>query len=368
MGLIDPRVEKIKKGEEAATRKVVDITKAFIAERDKGKTVRRDAHPKHQGVVRGTFVVRVDRVPKDLRWGLFARNGTYPCWIRFSNGAGKVQDDKKGDGRGMAIKVCGVEGVRAPGGREQRSQDFVMIDHPVFFIRDAGQYQHFVRLQKKGQDLRFFIWWNPCHWHLRQARIVGRIKRTIPSLLVNRYFSMAPHKHGPLVVKYACESVNKDAGEVPEDAGPQYLREDMIERLEKGQVEFDFTIQTRTHADRMPVEDPTRYWSEELSPYRKVARVIIHKQTFDSKEQMDFGENISLNPWHSLLDHAPLGGLNRMRLAVYNAISDHRHALNDTPNPEPDGSEFADNWHDADLGADALERSEPKPEPAPKPE
>ena len=51
---------------------------------------------------------------------------------------------------------------------------------------------------------------------------------------------------------------------------------------------------------------------------------------------MTFCENLSYTPWHSLPDHRPIGGINRARKVVYEAISKVRHDYNAVPRREPD--------------------------------
>jgi hypothetical protein len=45
--------------------------------------------------------------------------------------------------------------------------------------------------------------------------------------------------------------------------------------------------------------------------------------------------NLSFTPWHALPEHEPLGGINRVRRAVHESLSDFRHALNLVPREEP---------------------------------
>ena len=73
------------------------------------RPVRRDAHAKHHGCVKAEFIVEAD-LPEEMRFGIFKESRSYPAWIRFSNS--KEQDDSKDDGRGMAIKLMGVEGEK----------------------------------------------------------------------------------------------------------------------------------------------------------------------------------------------------------------------------------------------------------------
>ena len=63
----------------------------------------------------------LDDLPEHARAGLFARPATYRAYVRFSNGAGRVQHDKVPDVRGIAVKILGVLGkkvIAGMGGRD----------------------------------------------------------------------------------------------------------------------------------------------------------------------------------------------------------------------------------------------------------
>jgi hypothetical protein len=76
-------------------------------------------------------------------------------------------------------------------------------------------------------------------------------------------------------------------------------------------------------------------WDPELSPYIKVATLRIPSQICDFPKRMVFCENLSFNPWRTLPEHQPLGGINRARRQVYPAISEFRHRRNVAPMREP---------------------------------
>lgn len=48
-------------------------------------------------------------------------------------------------------------------------------------------------------------------------------------------------------------------------------------------------------------------------------RLSIPIQEFDSPQQRMACERLVFSPWHGLVDHQPLGGINRLRRAVYEA-------------------------------------------------
>jgi hypothetical protein len=89
----------------------------------------------------------------------------------------------------------------------------------------------------------------------------------------------------------------------------------------------------------MDVEDSVQEWNDEDAPFYKVAKITIPKQAFDSDAQRSFCENLSYTPWHSLPEHRPLGGVNRIRRIVYERISKLRHDLNQSLRQEPTGDE-----------------------------
>src|SRR5262249_26153593 len=69
-------------------------------------------------------------------------------------------------------------------------------------------------------------------------------------------------------------------------------------------------------------------------------------------------ENLSFSPWHCLPDHKPLGAVNRVRRAVYIAISKRRRELNGAPQFEPIGDETFPRWPERFAGGSAeAERS-----------
>ena len=45
---------------------------------------------------------------------------------------------------------------------------------------------------------------------------------------------------------------------------------------------------------------------------------------FDTPAQNLQCDNLSFNPWHALPEHRPIGGINRLRKAVYEAVSIYR--------------------------------------------
>jgi hypothetical protein len=74
----------------------------------------------------------------------------------------------------------------------------------------------------------------------------------------------------------------------------------------------------------MPIEDATEVWPVDAAPFNTVATLTIAPQDFDTPLVSTECEHMVFTPWHGLAEHQPLGGINRLRKAVYIASSQHR--------------------------------------------
>lgn len=329
--------ESVPPGEEAAVAQVLELTRRKF-ERDYAnvRPALRDQHPKSHGSVRAEFVVSSD-VPVELQYGIFAEPRTYPAWIRFSSSSARPQPDSRRDAHGMSIKVMGVGGEKIlPGEREATTQDFIVANSPVFFCRNAADYVVLASRMSEGRLLRFFFGADPRKWRVRELvnMITATQKRVVNPLQI-RYWSQTPSALGPHAVKYSAKPRVLRRDWKPASDGKNYLEAAMARQLSSGEASFDFLVQLRTGTGEMPVENPAVRWKERASPFRKVATILIPAQDFTGKARRDFAEALSFTPWHSLPEHRPLGGINRVRRAVYEAMSTLRHDTNDVPRREP---------------------------------
>jgi hypothetical protein len=304
----------------------------------------RDAHAKAHGCVRALFRVN-EKLPPELRQGIFQDGRVYRSWIRYSNGNGRAGKDSKPDGRGMAIKLVGVPGPKLAED-EKATQDFLLINSPVFFVRNAADYVELSKANAAGKPFSFFLGWNPFHWRLHElGAALGLLffKKTLNPLDI-RYWSLTSYLLGDAgPVKYSARPCATAPAEKPDKKNPDFLRDAMAARLKNGGACFEFLVQLRTDPSHEPVEDPTILWNEKKSPFQEVATIDIPAQRFDGAEQKKFCENMSMNPWHAVPEQRPLGGINRVRKVVYETISKLRHDLNGAPRSEPTGDEtFSD--------------------------
>ena len=301
----------------------------------------RGGNTKTHGIVRATVTVR-DDLPEHLRKGIFAEARSYPAYVRYSGPGPDVPSDIRDAGfSSMAIKIMDVPGEKLMDD-EKFTQDFPAICTPTFVTPDTRSN---ARLQYWSlHDMPLYYFWNPRDSHVLDFFMQSLWTETQFNPLGHRFWSCVPYLLGEgqamIYSYYPKTEVVRDIPGVPFGRVPfNYLRENMIKTLDEKDVEFDFLIQVQTDPHRMPIENAAVRWPENLSPFIPAATIHIPKQKFNSPAQFDFAKRLSINPWHGLHDHRPLGNQNRARRRMYYELSKFRQKMNNTPHMEPDGSE-----------------------------
>lgn len=325
--------EQVPPGEAALTQTIIEDAIRIVEQHRDNTRVLRDAHAKAHGCVKAQVSV-LPELDAELRHGVFAEPGkTWQAWMRLSNGNAYPQFDRARDARGMAIKLLDVPGEKLTSSPQHaREQDFVMFNNSQFFVRDVAEYKSNFAAQADGKKaLAFFPNINPMSWEIRHLFIALKTLAPAPeSPVATTYNSIAPFRLGPNASKYrvipapeACPPY-----QLPEQNQdlPNFLRGALYQQLSLDRMPACFTLQVQLQdpAHYMPIEDPSVQWSEAISPFRSVANIVVPAQDFDSREQNLFCDNLSFNPWHALPEHRPIGGINRLRKAVYEAVSAYR--------------------------------------------
>jgi hypothetical protein len=294
-------------------------------------TTYRDTHAKGHAIVKGEFIVDPN-LPRELRVGLFEHARSYPCWIRFANTSPTPQADSKGDIRSMAIKLMGVDGQMLWQDDEKaKTLDIIMMGSPTFLAPNAKEFYDLeIALDKGGRSQLWFLLTHP-----RIALTIIKASVKCANLLEVPYFSQTAYLFGERAVHYHIKPHLPPTSTVPPKPAKNYLRERLIEQLSHSGASFDFMIQFQTDPYKMPIEDPMVRWDEGLSPFVKVATLNIPSQACGTPQLAALCENVSFNPWRTLPQHRPLGGINRVRKAVYPEISAFRHYRNNVSVKEP---------------------------------
>lgn len=327
-------------GEEELARKLTEFLKWVMLNREfLSGTTTRDVHAKTVAALKGELIVG-DDVPPELRHGVFREPRRYPVWVRYSNSFQTPRQDKTGDIRGMAVKLMNVPGEKLlEQQKDATTQDFAFLSTDVFLTRDTQEFFDFMVAANTG-------FWPSLWYALTHPRIsigfIASLKR-FANLMEVQYFSATPQRLGELAVKHSLKPRAGQQSEIPDDPGNNYLRDVIDRRLAREEVYYDFLVQVQKDPYRQPIENALVSWSQELSPFRKVATLRIPMQKVDTPERNLIGENLSMNPWHSLPEHRPLGNVNRARRIVYFEIARFRHERNLVPLEEPTaGPDFLD--------------------------
>ncbi|MCM8732673.1 catalase family protein [Azospirillum sp. A1-3] len=311
----------------------------------------RSVHAKSHGLLIGRLDV-LDDLLAELAQGLFARAESYPAILRLSTTPGDILPDSVSTPRGLAVKVLGVSGDRMPGSEDEATQDFVMANAPVFSAPDAKQFLKTLKLLAATTD-RAETAKKALSAGLRAAeRVVVAFSgesATLKTLgghpethiLGETFYSQAALRFGDHIAKLQIVPVSPEltalaGAALTVNGKPNGLREAVVEFFRDNEAVWELRAQLRTDEERMPVEDASVLWPEELSPYRAVARLIVPAQTAWSEERSRAGDDrLSFSPWHGLAAHRPLGSIMRARRLAYDRSAEFRMDRNGCPMQEP---------------------------------
>jgi Dyp-type peroxidase family len=279
-------------------------------------------------VVRAVRFRVMDDLPPQAMGGLFVPGAEYGGWLRISNGYSATLPDWFPDLVGFAVKLHDVPGAKLlPGETHVQTQDFLALNLP-YLPADGPQDLVTVSLatgnfltaplvvlkglgwRKTGKVLVWLLSWLPRRLFLRNPLHIA-------------YSGIAPISIGELPIKFHWRP--RDVGAGPPSSGPNKFRQAIAARLAMGEVRFDFLVQFFVDPARTPI-DGAYAWPEAVAPMVKLGELIIPQggPTPDAAELEARVNALGFNPWHALAAHRPVGNIQRVRGAVYQASARHR--------------------------------------------
>lgn len=285
---------------------------------------------KPHGVAAARFHVRPD-LPAPYRVGLFAEPGhVFDAWVRFSSDTLPALTDYKTT-LGIGIKLFDVAGAKLLGNPNASTFDFLLQNLDVFFVDTASDMCAFTKAGVVDGDYDPYL-----KAHPKTAQLLDAMAKPVASVLATPYWSGLPFCFGDTYAKYKLEPTVYVDPPLTDPADPTYLATDLATRLKSGEARFRFMVQLRTVPERMPLDEATVVWPEDLSPPVHVADLVIPMQDITSRGQADYGENLSMNIWRVTEPHRPVGSVADARRVVYAAAADLRRTVNGIPLAEPD--------------------------------
>lgn len=307
-------------------------------------------HAKSHGLIYAEMEI-YDNLPPHLAQGMFASPKKLPLVMRFSTVPGDILNDKLCTPRSLAIKILGVEGERLTGSEEATTQNFLFVNGSSFLSSSVQQFLSNLKLLANSDNSPEFKQFLS---QILQAtsklieslsggrqRLMNSEGQPETNILGETYFSQDPILYGDFMAKVALVPVapallaltNKP---IDISFASDSLKKSVVDFFINNTAEWELRVQLCTDINQMPIEDSSVVWSEDVSPYLPIARIIAKPQIAWSPYRSQVVDNgMMFSPWHGIKSHRPLGSVMRLRKVTYE-MSKHAQAMpNGKSIPEP---------------------------------
>lgn len=246
-------------------------------QRKRGGT-ERGLHVKGNLGLEGELVID-DGLPEPAKHGLGAKPGKDRAYVRISNGTGGRQHDRKGDIRGFAVKVVGVEGQKViPSLARARTQNFLCINHPTTAVRNADEFLAIVRAMQNPllllPRLIGSVGFGRALGIIKKA--TGALGAKMVSVATTPYYSAAPLRWGPYAVKVSFQPRATAAADAAPGSSADWLGEELAARVQAGPVIYDLRLQHYCDQASTPIEDHDREWQ---GPWVTIGTLTLPSRT-----------------------------------------------------------------------------------------
>lgn len=292
-------------------------------------------HVKTQGIVKGSMEV-LEGLDSHLYQGLFKHPGAmFPIAMRYSTETTDLIDDRVPQPRGVGLKVFGAKGPKLRKDmKDPETQDFEFNSCAFLELGNARTCRDIIALRLlhgadgKGLDADL---------RKRDDFKIQNARNVAPNvhLAAQRQYSQAAIRYGDHVVKYRilptsdAQKALADKTVGDHDKGTTVHRDWLQEYFKTNDATYDFQVQFLENLDEQPVEDVRVEWDQQKYPYVTVARITLPAQESFAPKRVSFWEDHNrLDVWHGLVEHKPLGSINRLRKGVYKASASFRRRMN----------------------------------------
>ncbi|GGE02138.1 catalase [Aureimonas endophytica] len=317
--------------------------------KDYGHAVR-SVHAKAHGILEGTMRIE-SGLPPELTQGLFAKPGEHKVFMRISTNAGDILPDAISLPRGLALKVLDVEGERLPGA-EGTTQDFIMVNGPVFQAKTAADFHGNLKMLAGTTDKlegTKTVMSSVLRGVNKALEAVGVESPKLQSLggapnvdpLGETYYSVTPFRYGDYIAKFSIAPVSQDlteltGREIDASENENAIRDTIRAEMQGIRGRWELRVQLCRDLEKQPVEDPMVEWKEDEAPFQTVATITVEPQDSWAPERVQaVNEEMRFGIWTGLAAHQPLGNINRARKSPYKHSAEFRERFNGCPIHEP---------------------------------
>ncbi|KAK5062935.1 hypothetical protein LTR84_005011 [Exophiala bonariae] len=280
----------------------------------------RGTHLKTQGCVIGKFNVAKD-LPPHLAQGMFAKPGSYDVIMRYSSLTPKLVPDNVPAPRGIGMKIFGVEGEKI-WGEDKKTQDWTFNNYPILELRDPKTtYEIADSLEKNWNDIPKFA--------EEQSKRVDADVATYGSQLPRQHmvampeYSQSAYRFGDYVAKFGVFPLGEEQKKlektfIKDDDPINVISQHNRDFHMKNKVTYSFCAQLLQNLEEQPVDDIGVEWDETKYPFEQIATIEFEPQdSWIPEFRVWWDDRITVNSWHGLKEHQPLGSTNRLRRVVY---------------------------------------------------
>ncbi|KAJ8116618.1 hypothetical protein OPT61_g1989 [Boeremia exigua] len=309
-------VETVQPGEQEKIKEVSDQFNRFqMMNFNEHMHCLRGTHLKTQG-----FVVK-DNLPEHLAQGMFKKPGVHDVIMRYSSLTPKIIPDNAPAPRGIGMKIFGIEGEKI-WGEDKKTQDWTFNNYPILELRDPKTtYEIADALERNWDDLPTFADEQSKRVDADVATLGGGLPRQ--HMYAMPEYSQSAYRHGNYVAKYGVFPLSKEqldrADDDIKDDDPINIISQENRRFHMAhKVTYSFCAQLLQDLTEQPVEDIGVEWDPKKYPFEEVATLEFEPQDSWLPEfRTWWDDRITVNSWHGLKEHQPLGSTNRMRKVVY---------------------------------------------------
>jgi hypothetical protein len=317
---------------------------------EKQRHTTRPVHAKSHGLLKAELTI-AENLPEELRQGLFATPGSYGAILRFSTNPGDILSDHISTPRGLALKIVGVTGEMLPNHSGQVTQDVVMVNAKAFTAPDAAGFLKGLKTlaaHATDSDALKQVVSSTAQIAETALEAVGGESAALKGFghkpthpLGETFSTVVPLRYGAYFGKLALVPVSQNLVDLtgkhlPNASDWNSLKHAISDFFQEQTALWELRVQLCTDTGKMPVEDASVSWDEELSPYITVAQLrTLAQDSYSNARRVFVDEKLSFNPWHALAAHRPLGNVMRARFKAYQAASQFRRAAEGREPVEP---------------------------------
>lgn len=279
--------------------------------------------------------MKVGQLPPHLAQTMFAKPTTYPLAMRYSSEPGDPGlDDRIPQPRGLGMKIFNVQGKRLEGAIDIPVQDLEFNNCAVLELSDAKTSYEIIDLRiKYGHDPALLSQ----HLAKRNDTKLQEGRNHLPNVHAAGMiqWSQSAYRFGNYVAKFrlvpSSETQKRLKDQyVKKEHKTNQLRDWLQEYYKSNDAVYLLQAQLLEKIEDQPIENSGVEWPEDKYPYQTIAEVHIPAQdSFNNKRRTEWEDHYTLSPYlHSLEGLKPLGGINRVRKAVYPASRKFRAEKN----------------------------------------